>query len=127
MKLNPLQMLVILVILAGIVYGTYSATMDQMPDITGVIVGNTTNNSNLTNNSIGTVYVQDANGGTNTSVIITTQTKIYRENSENQQVETNMRDLKKGNTIEVHTIGDATNTIPPQIVAEMIVIKRPSK
>lgn len=127
MKLNPIEMLVILVILAGIVYGTYSATVDQMPDITGVIVGNTTNNSNLTNNSIGTVYVQDKNEGTNTSIIITTNTKIYRENSENQQVETNMRDLKKGYTIEVHTIGDATNTIPPQIVAERIIIKRPSK
>ena len=120
-------MLVILVILAGIVYGTYSATIDQMPDITGVVVGNTTNNSNLTNNSIGTVYVQDKNDATNTSVIITTNTKIYRENSENQQVETNMKDLKKGFTIEVHTIGDATNTIPPQIVAERIIIKRPSK
>lgn len=127
MKLNPIQMLVILVILAGIVYGTYSATIDQMPDITGVVVGNTTNNSNLTNNSIGTVYVQDKNDATNTSVIITTNTKIYRENSKNQQVETNMKDLKKGSTIEVHTIGDATNTIPPQIVAERIIIKRPSK
>ncbi len=126
MKLTPLEMLVIIVILAGIVYGTYSATVDQMPDITGVVVGNTTNNSNITNNSIGTVYVRDEYNA-NTSVIITTQTKIYKENSENQQVESNMRDLKKGATIEVHTIGDATNTIPPQIVAERIIIKRPSK
>ena len=53
MKLTPLQMVVILVILAGIAYGTYWATVDQMPDITGVVVGNTTSSSNITNNSIG--------------------------------------------------------------------------
>lgn len=127
MKLTPLQMLAILVILAGIAYGTYSATVDQLPDITGVVMGNTTSSSNITNNSIGTIYVQDETNTTNTSVIITKNTKIYRENSENQQVETNMHDLKKGSKIEVNTIGDPTNTIPPQIVAEKIVIKRPSK
>jgi hypothetical protein len=38
-----------------------------------------------------------------------------------------MRDLKKGCMIEVSTIGDPTNTVPPQIVAEKILIKRPSK
>ena len=127
MKLTPLEMLVILVILAGIVYGTYSATVDQLPDITGVVMGNTTTSSNITNNSIGTVYVQDETNTTNTSVIITRNTKIYKENSENQQIETNMHDLKKGCNIEVNTIGDPTNTIPPQIVAERILIKRPSK
>lgn len=127
MKLTPLEMLVILVILAGIVYGTYSATVDQLPDITGVVMGNTTTSSNITNNSIGTIYVQDESNTTNTSVIITKQTKIYKENSENQQIETNMRDLKKGCKVEINTIGDPTNTIPPQIVAERILIKRPSK
>lgn len=127
MKLTPLEMLIILVILAGIVYGTYSATVDQLPDITGVVMGNTTSSSNITNNSIGTVYVQDDTNTTNTSVIITKNTKIYKENSENQQIQTNMRDLKKDSKIEVHTIGDPTNTIPPQIVAERIIIKRPSK
>lgn len=127
MKLSPLEMLVILVILAGIVYGTYSATVDQLPDITGVVMGNTTTSSNITNNSIGTIYVQDDSNTTNTSVIITRQTKIYKENSENQQIETNMRDLKKDCKVEIHTIGDPTNTIPPQIVAERILIKRPSK
>ena len=75
MKLTPLQMVVILVILAGIAYGTYWATVDQMPDITGVVVGNTTSSSNITNNSIGTVYVQDETNTTNTSVIITKNTK----------------------------------------------------
>ena len=124
MKLTPLQMVVILVILAGIAYGTYWATVDQMPDITGVVVGNTTSSSNITNNSIGTVYVQDETNTTNTSVIITKNTKIYRESSNNKQLESNMRDLKKGSKIEVHTIGDATNTIPPQIVAERILIKK---
>ncbi len=127
MKLTPLEMVVILVILAGIVYGTYSATVDQLPDITGVVMGNTTTSSNITNNSIGTIYVQDESNTTNTSVIITKQTKIYKENSENQQLEANMRDLKKNSKVEVHTIGDPTNTIPPQIVAERIIIKRPSK
>lgn len=124
MKLTPLQMVVILVILAGIAYGTYWATVDQMPDITGVVVGNTTSSSNITNNSIGTVYVQDESNTTNTSVIITRNTKIYRESSDNKQLEGNMRDLKKGCQIEVHTIGDATNTIPPQIVAEKILIRK---
>ena len=124
MKLTPLQMVVILVILAGIAYGTYWATVDQMPDITGVVVGNTTSSSNITNNSIGTVYVQDETNTTNTSVIITKNTKIYRESSDNKQLESNMRDLKKGSKIEVHTIGAATNTIPPQIVAERILIKK---
>ncbi len=124
MKLTPLEMLVVIVVLAGIVYGTYSATVNQLPDITGVVMGNTTNNSNLTNNSIGTVYVQDDTNTTNTSVIITTKTKIYKENKDNQQVESSIRDLKKDSKIEVHTIGDATDTIPPQIVAERIIIKR---
>jgi hypothetical protein len=71
MKLTPLQMIAILVVLAGIAYGTYSATVDQLPDITGVVVGNTTSTSNITNNSIGTVYVQDESNTTNTSIIIT--------------------------------------------------------
>ena len=124
MKLTPLEMLVVIVVLAGIVYGTYFATVNQLPDITGVVMGNTTNNSNLTNNSIGTVYVQDDTNTTNTSVIITTKTKIYKENKDNQQVESSIRDLKKDSKIEVHTIGDATDTIPPQIVAERIIIKR---
>ena len=125
MKLTPLQMIVMIVILAGIVYGTYSATVDQLPDITGTIVGNTTNNNNQ-NQTIGTVYVQD-DTNTNTSVIIKITTKIYNEMSDNSQVHTNMRDLKKGSKIEVHTIGEATNTIPPQITAEKIIVKKANK
>lgn len=125
MKLTPLQMIVMIVILAGIVYGTYSATVDQLPDITGTIVGNTTNNNNQ-NQTIGTVYVQD-DTNTNTSVIIKKTTKIYKEMSDNSQVQTNMRDLKKGSKIEVHTIGEATNTIPPQITAEKIIVKKANK
>jgi hypothetical protein len=124
MKLTPLQMIVMIVILAGIVYGTYSATMDQLPDITGSVLGNTTSGTNITNNTIGTVYVQDDSQTTNTLIIITTQTKIYKESNDNQQVETDMRDLTQGCRVEIHTIGDATNTIPPQIVAERIVIKK---
>ncbi len=125
MKLTPLQMIVMIVILAGIVYGTYSATVDQLPDITGTVVGNTTNNNNQ-NQTIGTVYVQD-DTNTNTSVIIKKTTKIYKEMSDNSQVQTNMRDLKKGSKIEVHTIGEATNTIPPQITAEKIIVKKANK
>ena len=129
MKLTPLQMIVLFVVLAGIVYGTYSATMDQLPDITGTVMGSTAGGSddnNVTNNSIGTVYVQDESSS-NISVIITRNTKIYTENQENKQVEANMKDLKKGGRIEVHTIGDATDTIPPQIVSERIIIKKSSK
>ena len=118
-------MIVMIVILAGIVYGTYSATVDQLPDITGTVVGNTTNNNNQ-NQTIGTVYVQD-DTNTNTSVIIKKTTKIYKEMSDNSQVQTNMRDLKKGSKIEVHTIGEATNTIPPQITAEKIIVKKANK
>ena len=125
MKLTPLQMIVMIVILAGIVYGTYSATVDQLPDITGTVVGNTTNNNNQ-NQTIGTVYVQD-DTNTNTSVIIKKTTKIYKEMSDNSQVQTNMRDLKKGSKIEVPTIGEATNTIPPQITAEKIIVKKANK
>ncbi|RAP45639.1 MAG: hypothetical protein BZ135_05490 [Methanosphaera sp. rholeuAM6] len=126
MKLTPLQMIVMFVVLAGIVYGTYAATMDQLPDITGTVMGSTTGSSNVTNDSIGTVYVQE-DSNENISVIIRKSTKIYKENEENKQVEANMNQLKKGAKVEVHTIGDATDTIPPQIVAEKIIIKKSSK
>ena len=127
MKLTPLQMIIMLVILAGIVYGTYSATMDQLPDITGTVLGNTTTESNLTNNSIGTVYVEDDANTLNTSVIITKDTIIYKETSDNKQLKSDMKQLRKGSKIEVHTIGDTSNTIPPQVVAEKIIIKKPQK
>lgn len=126
MKLTPLQMIVMFVVLAGIVYGTYAATMDQLPDITGTVMGSTTGSSNVTNDSIGTVYVQE-DSNENISVIIRKSTKIYKENEENKQAEANMNQLKKGAKVEVHTIGDATDTIPPQIVAEKIIIKKSSK
>lgn len=126
MKLTPLQMIALLVVLAGITYGTYVATMDQLPDITGTVMGNTTGGSNLTNHTIGTVYIEDESNSTNISIIIKSNTKIYRETSDNSQVESNMNDLKKGCKIEVFTIGDATNTIPPQIVSERIIIKKSS-
>lgn len=125
MKLTPLEMIVLFVVLAGIVYGTYSATMDQLPDITGTVMGSTTDSSDIANDSIGTAYVQgDSNG--NISVVIVRDTKIYVENADNKEVETNINQLKKGCKVEVHTIGDATDTIPPQIVAEKIVIKKSS-
>ncbi len=127
MKLTPLQMIIMLVILAGIVYGTYSATMDQLPDITGTVLGNTTTESNLTNNSIGTVYVEDDANTLNISVIITKDTIIYKETSDNKQLKSDMKQLRKGSKIEVHTIGDTSNTIPPQVVAEKIIIKKPQK
>ncbi len=126
MKLTPLQMIAMIVILAGIVYGTYAATMDQLPDLTGNVMGNTTS-ANLTNNSIGSVYVQDDSKSTNMSIIITNNTKIYKEAADNQQVQASMNQLTKGCKIDVFTVGDATNTIPPQIVAEKIIIKKPSK
>lgn len=127
MKLSPIQMIIMIVILAGIVYGTYSATMDQLPDLTGTVMGNTTTSSNITNNSIGTVYVEDEMNTTNTSVIITQDTLIYKEIEDNKQVKADMKELRKGCNIEVHTIGDSSNTIPPQVVAEKIIIKRSQK
>ena len=120
-------MIIMIVILAGIVYGTYSATMDQLPDLTGTVMGNTTTSSNITNNSIGTVYMEDKMNTTNTSVIITQDTLIYKEIEDNKQVKADMKELRKGCNIEVHTIGDPSNTIPPQVVAEKIIIKRSQK
>lgn len=129
MKLSPLQTFIIIVILIGVMYGTYSATMDQLPDLTGTVVGNTTGTPNSANQTtIGTVYIHDeTNNTSNMSVIITKNTKIYQETKDNKQVETNMTHLTNGCKIDVYTIGDATNTIPPQITAEKIVIKNNKK
>ena len=103
MKLSPLQTIVFIVILAGIAYGAYSATIDQLPDVSGTVVGNTTVN-NSTNPTIGTVYLyDDTNNSSNTSV--------------------NMSSIKNGCKIDVYTVGDPTNTIPPQVISERIVIK----
>lgn len=122
MKLTPLQTIIFIVILAGITWGTYCATIDQLPDLTGVVVGNTTNPPGT--NQIGTVYISDKDNAKNTSVIITNNTKIYRETKDNKQIETDMKLLRKGSKVEIYTIGEATNTIPPQIEAEKIIIKQ---
>lgn len=125
MKLTPIQMIVMVVILAGIVYGTYSATMAQLPDVTGTVVGNTSSH-NHTNMIRGTIYVED-NSQNNISIIITNSTKIYKESSNDKLSEVKMNQLTKNSKVEVHTVGDATNTIPPQIVAEKIIIKKKEK
>ncbi|OED29696.1 hypothetical protein [Methanosphaera sp. WGK6] len=128
MKLSPLQALVLIVVLVGIVYGTYSATMDQLPDLTGTVVGNTTNVANSTNQTIGTIYIHDeTNSTSNMSVIITKNTKIYKESKDSKQVECKMNQLVRGSKVEVYTLGDPTNTIPPQVTAEKIVIKKSNK
>ena len=125
MKLSPLQMLVLIVVLIGVAYGTYSATMDQLPDLSGTVVGNTTSVADTANQTIvGSVYIHDENNNTsNMSVVITNNTKIYKETKDNKQVECKMDNITNGCKIDVYTIGDATNTIPPQITAERIVIK----
>nr|WP_295165078.1 hypothetical protein [uncultured Methanosphaera sp.] len=86
MKVSPLKAIVIIIILAGVVYGTYSATVNQLPDLSGNIVGNTTAIANSTNQSIGTIYIDDQNNeSSNISVVITKNTKIYKE-VDNQKV-----------------------------------------
>ncbi|ABC57877.1 MULTISPECIES: hypothetical protein [Methanosphaera] len=123
MKLSPLQTIVFIVILAGIAYGAYSATIDQLPDVSGTVVGNTTVN-NSTNPTIGTVYLyDDTNNSSNTSVIIRKNTKIYKEDKNGKQTSVNMSSIKNGCKIDVYTVGDPTNTIPPQVISERIVIK----
>ena len=123
MKVSPLKAIVIIIILAGVVYGTYSATVNQLPDLSGNIVGNTTAIANSTNQSIGTIYIDDQNNeSSNISVVITKNTKIYKE-VDNQKVNVSLRDLKTGSRVEVYTIGKYSNTIPPQITAEEIDIK----
>ncbi len=125
MQLSPLQMIIILVILAGFVIGTYSATMDQLPDLTGTVVGNTTNHANNTNNTIGTFYLHDENNNQyNTSIIVKNNTKIFKETEDNKQVRTDFGSIKNGGKIDVYTVGDPTNTIPPQVIAEKIVLKK---
>lgn len=124
MKVSPLKAVIILIILAGVVYGTYSATMQQLPDLSGNIVGNTTSIANVTNQTIGTIYLDDNDNNTsNISVIITKNTKIYKENKDNQRSKAYMKDLATGSKVDVYTIGDYTNTIPPQITADEIIIK----
>ena len=123
MKLTPLQTIIFIVIFAGITWGTYCATMDQLPNLTGVVVGDTNNPSTISNQTIGTVYISE-DKAQNTSVVITNNTKIYRETKDNKQIETDMKLLKKGSKVEVYTIGKPTNTIPPQIEAEKIIIKQ---
>lgn len=125
MKLTPLQMIVMIVILAGIAYGTYSATMAQLPDITGTVVGNTSSH-NQTNMIRGTIYVEDESHN-NVSIIITNETKIYREEKNDELSNAKINHLTKNSKVEIHTVGEATNTIPPQIVAEKIIIKKKEK
>ncbi len=125
MELSPLQMIIILIILAGFVIGTYSATMDQLPDLSGTVIGNTTNNANNTNATVGTFYLDDKNNNDyNISIIVREDTKIFKETEDNKQVPTNFTTIKNGKQIDVYTIGDPTNTIPPQITAEKIVLKK---
>lgn len=125
MKLTPLHMIIMLVILAGIAYGTYSATMAQLPDVTGTVVGNTSNH-NQSNMIRGTIYIEDDTHN-NISIIITNTTKIYKEGKDDSLSECKMSQLTKNSKVEIHTIGEATNTIPPQIVAEKIIIKKKEK
>ena len=123
MKLTPLQTIVLLVILAGVTYGTYSATVAQLPNLTGTVVGNTTNDANATNQTVGTIYITDDTNKTNTSLIIKNNTEIYKLSKDNKEVKPDLNQLKKGSKVEVYTEGDPTNTIPPQITAKKIVIK----
>lgn len=124
MKLTPLQTIVLLVILAGVIFGTYSATVAQLPNLTGTVVGNTTNNANTTNQTIGTIYLADDSNKTNTSLIIKNNTEIYKLSKDNKEVKTDLSQLKNGSKIDVYTEGDPTNTIPPQITTKKIVIKQ---
>lgn len=123
MKLTPLQTIVLLVILAGVVFGTYSATVAQLPNLTGTVVGNTTNDANATNQTVGTIYITDDTNKTNTSLIIKNNTQIYKLSKDNKEVKTDLSQLKKGSKIEVYTEGDPTNTIPPQVTTKKIVIR----
>lgn len=123
MKLTPLQTIVLLVILAGVTYGTYSATVAQLPNLTGTVVGNTTNDANATNQTVGTIYMTDDSNKTNTSLIIKNNTQIYKLSKDNKEVKTDLSQLKKGSKIEVYTEGDPTNTIPPQVTTKKIVIR----
>lgn len=129
MKLTPLQTIILLVVLAGFVIGTYSATMDLLPDISDAhVIGNTTGSPNLTNHTIGTIYVKDdTNQTSDKSIIVKDNTKIFIENNENNQIEANITSIKTGSKIDIYTIGDPTNTIPPQITAEKIVVKKHKK
>ncbi len=129
MKLNLLQIIVLIVILAGIAYGTYSATVDQLPDYTGTVIGNTTSTDNSTGNPvIGTLYVHTNNKNTdNMTIIIKKNTKIYQETSNGTQVEKDISIIKNGQTIDIYTVGDPTNTLPPQINSEKIIVKNKSK
>lgn len=129
MKLTPLQTIILLVVLAGFIIGTYSATMDLLPDISDArVIGNTTDTPTLTNHTLGTIYVKDdTNQTSNKSIIVKEDTKIFVENNENKQIETNITSIKTGSKIDIYTIGDPTNTIPPQYTAEKIVVKRNKK
>lgn len=129
MKLTPLQTIILIVVLAGFVIGTYSATMDLLPDISDArVVGTTTGSPTLKNHTISTLYVKDdTNQTSDKSIIVKEDTKIFIENSDNKQVETNITAIKNGTKIDVYTIGDPTNTIPPQITAEKIVVKQNKK
>ncbi|PAV08264.1 hypothetical protein [Methanosphaera cuniculi] len=128
MKVSPLKAIIILIVLAGVVYGTYTATMQQLPDLSGDIVGNTTSIANVTNQTIGTIYLDDhKNETSNISVIITKKTKLYKENKDNQRSKAYMKDLTTGSRVDVYTIGEYSNTIPPQITADEIIIKPKNK
>ena len=128
MKLSPLQMIILLVILAGFVIGTYFATVDQLPNLSGKVIGNTTSTPNATNQTIATFYIHDeSNNTSNMLIIVKNTTKIYKETNDNKQVETNITSINNGCMIDVYTVGDSTDTIPPQITAEKIVVKKVEK
>ena len=127
MKLTPLQTIALLVILAGVVYGTYSATVDQLPDLTGTVMGNTTNNANITNDTIGNIYITDEKNESDTLIIVKNSTQIFKQTKDDQLVKAGIEQLKNGSKVEVYTVGKPTNTLPPQIVAEKIVVKKATK
>lgn len=125
MQLSPLQMIILIVVLAGFAIGTYTATVDQLPDISDVkVIGGTTTSPSLKNNTVGSFYITDGNNQTsNVSIIVKNNTKIFKENKDNKQIETNISSIKSGTRIDVYTEGDPTNTLPPQHTASKIVIK----
>jgi len=128
MKLSPIQMIILLVVLAGFVIGTYFATVDQLPNLSGKVIGNTTSTPNATNQTIATFYIADeSNNTSNTLILVKNSTKIYKETKDNNEVETNITAINNGCKIDVYTVGDSSNTIPPQITAEKIVVKKEKK
>lgn len=118
-------MVLLFVLFLGVVYGTFTATGSDRVDMSGLIVGLCSDNSQGDTNVIDSLLVEGYQSGAsypqNISIIINKNTTIYHRYGKNL-VKASVDDLHPGQKIEIRFTGPMLQTYPPQINASDIII-----